>query len=48
MPPDILLQDELPPERLNLILKRTSNDFYQRPEVRAEVARKIARACGLS
>ena len=48
MPPDILPQDELPPERLHLLLKRISTDFYQRPEVRAEVARKIAQASGLS
>jgi hypothetical protein len=48
MPPDILPEDELPPERLHQVLNRISTDFYQRPEARAEVARKIALASGLS
>lgn len=48
MPPDILPHDELPPERLHLVLKRIATDFYQRPDVRAEVARKLAQASGLS
>jgi hypothetical protein len=48
MPPDILTDTELSPERLQQVLSRISTDFYQRPDVRAEVARKIAQASGLS
>ena len=39
---------DLSPERLQQVLNRISNGFYQRPEVRAEVARKIAQAFGNS
>jgi hypothetical protein len=37
---------DLSPERLKQVLNRISNGFYQRPEVRAEVARKLANSLG--
>jgi hypothetical protein len=39
---------ELSPERLQQVLNRIADGFYLRPEVRAEVARKLAKALGES
>ena len=36
-------ESDLSPERLQQVLARVSEGFYLRPEVRAEVARKLAK-----